>query len=738
MKISTDKSRIQSVHKRPSILITAMAVSLAVISLSAQAGKITSIPSATVPGVQDGFGGWNLDNVVVNINGTQGAIGTVDTSWFDPSNGAYSFAVDSDHSYSTDIKDDVGTIMGYALAKDWPVGEPAGIKIVNDDLDVKDKPTNCIMSTSYLDGHFLDEADPLPVLCSGPFQSHKRYKVAMLPATVANGPGFEKSIDMVFNVEDDGSTIPRDYQVFQKINNWTGLRLTGFTIEIGTGVGTAFIRASDTLNGGAGVTNLSLSVPVAVWARANQNANFSTGLFGPIDLKHDRPAGFFDPDTRAGFIFNEYGAGKIGDASGQTDTLTSGPTLGSDYADVPPGTAAVSATANQFGNWLPNTMLPYGIFFDDDGNPDTDAELKAWYGYNPVFLTFGWMRGVADNFIKVEDTTIDTWSSNPLYSMGEIDDLVNVGLNYVVTVGDVSTFSNFTIRITPIAETVATPVPDYVGMAPSPPLVYASNDADVSLTPFPEFIPGSLLTTRVGDADRNNLVQIDTVNVNVSATGTTVIAAEPLILTELGINRGVYVANLPDKFSNVAAGTTVHVTYTDTTTDTTTPGDITVSSTAVASLPAGVLQFNPVSYTVAENDGSLLVAVERTDGSDGIVTVDYQTTYDTAIGGEDYIADTGTLTFGDTIVSQTIPVLLVNDTVAEGEESFSIVLSNAQGGGVTLGAASTATITITDTDTNVVAVVPSSSSSNGLFSFSWMTVGLVLIGLLGRARRKTS
>ncbi len=73
----------------------------------------------------------------------------------------------------------------------WPrIGLLANLqaKIVNDDLAVKDpKPTNCIMATSYLEGHFLDSTDPEQVICSGPFQSHKRYKLAMLPSTVAAG-----------------------------------------------------------------------------------------------------------------------------------------------------------------------------------------------------------------------------------------------------------------------------------------------------------------------------------------------------------------------------------------------------------------------------------------------------------------------------------------------------------------------------------------------------------------------
>ena len=67
--------------------------------------------------------------------------------------------------------DDVSTtLMGKALAKDGLSVSPLVSGSVNDDFDVKQgNPTNCILSTSYMDGHFLDEADPQIVLCSGPF-----------------------------------------------------------------------------------------------------------------------------------------------------------------------------------------------------------------------------------------------------------------------------------------------------------------------------------------------------------------------------------------------------------------------------------------------------------------------------------------------------------------------------------------------------------------------------------------
>jgi len=97
MKKLACKPRLRSVLKKSSLLMTAVAASL-VVSLSAQAGKIISVPAApdALGFIASGFGGLNLDNVDVVLNGNQDVIGTPDSSWFDPAGGSYCFAPDSD------------------------------------------------------------------------------------------------------------------------------------------------------------------------------------------------------------------------------------------------------------------------------------------------------------------------------------------------------------------------------------------------------------------------------------------------------------------------------------------------------------------------------------------------------------------------------------------------------------------------------------------------------------------
>ena len=120
MKISL-KQWLRLSYKTPSIISAAVAVTLLGFSFTAQAGKITSIPSATVapnaPGfTAEGFGGWNLvNNVDVVLTGT--------TSFFNEGDGSYFFdPVDSDFTYQANVDDGLGTLLGIVLAKDWPVG----------------------------------------------------------------------------------------------------------------------------------------------------------------------------------------------------------------------------------------------------------------------------------------------------------------------------------------------------------------------------------------------------------------------------------------------------------------------------------------------------------------------------------------------------------------------------------------------------------------------------------------
>ena len=111
----------------------------------------------------------------------------------------------------------------------------------------------------------------------------------------------------------------------------------------------------------------------------------------------------------------------------------------------------------------------------------------------------------------------------------------------------------------------------------------------------------------------------------------------------------------------------------------------------------GELQFSATGYSVGEGTSTLSVTVSRTNGSDGDVGVDYATSDGSAAAGQDFIASSGTLTLLDGETTQSFAIGIIDDPDYEGDETFSIALSNATGGAL-LGNPDAATVTITDND----------------------------------------
>ncbi len=116
--------------------------------------------------------------------------------------------------------------------------------------------------------------------------------------------------------------------------------------------------------------------------------------------------------------------------------------------------------------------------------------------------------------------------------------------------------------------------------------------------------------------------------------------------------------------------------------------------------PAGTISFKPAAYAVAENATNFLVTVVRTGGTASGVTVDFATQDGTALADSDYVATNGTLLFGSNEVTKTFSVFINNDTLAEGNEFFTVQLTNATGG-ATISTTNIATLTIKDDESSV-------------------------------------
>ena len=114
----------------------------------------------------------------------------------------------------------------------------------------------------------------------------------------------------------------------------------------------------------------------------------------------------------------------------------------------------------------------------------------------------------------------------------------------------------------------------------------------------------------------------------------------------------------------------------------------------------GELRFSLASYSVSEGTSAATITVQRLNGDDGAVSVQYATSNGTAQAGSDYTAKSGTLSWADSDnASKTFTVAITNDTAVEGNETINLTLSNPTGG-ATLASPSSATLTITDNDGN--------------------------------------
>jgi uncharacterized delta-60 repeat protein len=111
----------------------------------------------------------------------------------------------------------------------------------------------------------------------------------------------------------------------------------------------------------------------------------------------------------------------------------------------------------------------------------------------------------------------------------------------------------------------------------------------------------------------------------------------------------------------------------------------------------GELTFSSPQYSVREDAAFVEVTVLRTNGSSGVIALNYATTDGTAIGGSDYAPMSGRLTFADGQTSQTVRLQILDDTLVEGDETFTFTISNPTGSAKISGSAMV-TINIMDNE----------------------------------------
>jgi hypothetical protein len=146
-----------------------------------------------------------------------------------------------------------------------------------------------------------------------------------------------------------------------------------------------------------------------------------------------------------------------------------------------------------------------------------------------------------------------------------------------------------------------------------------------------------------------------------------------------------------------------------------------------------------VSFQLAASSGLEAVSPAEIDVSMNMVretsvSVDFVLTGGTVTNGTDYTFTAGTLVFAPGETRKTIPVTIINDSIAEGDETLQLSLSNPVG--AVLGTNTTHTYTILDDDPNLSITASDSSAAEsgpntGQFTLTrtGITTGAITVNL---------
>ncbi|HEX6898760.1 MAG TPA: choice-of-anchor Q domain-containing protein [Thermoanaerobaculia bacterium] len=156
------------------------------------------------------------------------------------------------------------------------------------------------------------------------------------------------------------------------------------------------------------------------------------------------------------------------------------------------------------------------------------------------------------------------------------------------------------------------------------------------------------------------------------------------------------------------------------------PVNVTSDMGAVEVNP-GTIQLTVGAVNVNENAGTVTITATRTGGTDGAVSVSYTTAPGTATSPDDFAAAAGVLNWasGDG-APKSFQVTIVNDLLDEPDETFTVTISNPQGGAA-LGAITTEAVTILDDDVPVTAIPTMGDYGKMLFAILCALGGLQLL-----------
>jgi hypothetical protein len=205
--------------------------------------------------------------------------------------------------------------------------------------------------------------------CAGDPDSGKRFKL--------KSEHLNKPMDIAFNLTNTGDT--NLYNIYGKFTNDTGVPATGFTVQIGTGIGANFRELPN----------------VTIVGGTTQLGKYPGGLFGGSPAEG---LPFFDVESA------RFSATATTATSAHTRTTAGMPAQYTDlFAD----------------GWLPLSGVPQAWFFDADGAPWTDDKLVAWEKTPGVWATMA-KSWPADPVVNINGELVNL-DNYPEFSKAFID-----------------------------------------------------------------------------------------------------------------------------------------------------------------------------------------------------------------------------------------------------------------------------------------------------------------------------
>jgi uncharacterized delta-60 repeat protein/uncharacterized repeat protein (TIGR01451 family) len=138
----------------------------------------------------------------------------------------------------------------------------------------------------------------------------------------------------------------------------------------------------------------------------------------------------------------------------------------------------------------------------------------------------------------------------------------------------------------------------------------------------------------------------------------------------------------------------------------------------------GQIMFSATNYVVSEVDSAVPITLVRTNGRTGNVSVRFQTMGGTAVPGVKFIATNGVIAFAEGESTKTVYVPILQENQIEGNQVFTVALSNPTGGAGIL-APNSVPVTILDDDIGVYFSSPIfvAPENGGSISLTVLRVG---------------